>query len=204
MALSNYTELQTSIGNWLKDTSLTSVIPDFVTLAEARFNRELRVPEMEVVTSATASSESIALPTGFLEMRSIWLDQNPDRPLDYFPPHQLRTVRASAEAGTPTAYTIIGTAIYFAPVPSGNHTVNMAYYGKIPALASNSTNWLLTNHPDIYLAGSLSAGEAFGWNDERIGLWNATANDGIAMLNEQGVKMRTGANPTMRPMSAFS
>jgi hypothetical protein len=204
MALSNYSELQTSIGNWLKDTSLTSVIPDFVTLAEARFNRELRVPEMEAVSSASVSTESVALPTGFLEMRSIWLEESPDRPLDYFPPHQLKTTRASAEAGTPTAYTIIGTAVYLSPTPSGTHTVNMAYYGRIPALASNSTNWLLTNHPDIYLAGSLSAGEAFGWNDERIGLWNATASDGIAMLNEQGVKMRTGANPTMRSMRAFS
>ena len=204
MALSNYSELQTSIGDWLKDTSLTSVIPDFVTLAEARFNRELRVPEMEAVSSASVSTESVALRTGFLEMRSIWLEESPDRPLDYFPPHQLKTTRASAEAGTPTAYTIIGTAVYLSPTPSGAHTVNMAYYGRIPALASNSTNWLLTNHPDIYLAGSLSAGEAFGWNDERIGLWNATASDGIAMLNEQGVKMRTGANPTMRSMRAFS
>jgi hypothetical protein len=204
MALSNYTELQTSIGAWVKDSTLTAVLPDFVALAEARFNREIRTPEMEAVSTSAVSAESYAVPTGFLEMRSIWLDQSPDRPLDYFPPHQLKTIRASSEAGTPTAYTIIGTSVYLAPVPSGSFDISMVYYAKIPALATASTNWLLTNHPDIYLAGSLAAAEAFGWNDERIGLWITTASDGIATLNEQGRKMRTGANPTVRPMKAFS
>ena len=204
MALANYSDLQTSIGNWLKDSTLTSVIPDFVTLAEARFNREIRVPEMEAVSSTSVSSESFAVPTGFLEMRSIWTDANPDVPLEYYAPQQFKQLVASDETGAPRAYTIIGEAIYLAPVPSTGTTVKVAYYQKIPALASNSTNWLLTSHPDIYLAASLAAGEAFGWNDERIGLWNATVADGIATLNEQGWKKRIGANPMVRPARAFS
>ncbi len=204
MALANYSDLQTSIGNWLKDTTLSSVIPDFVVLAEARFNREIRTPEMEAVASSSVSTESFALPTGFLEMRSIWTDANPDIALDYFPPHQFKQLVASDETGSPRAYTIIGEAIYLAPVPTTGTTVYVSYYQKIPALASNSTNWLLTSHPDIYLAGSLAAGEAFGWNDERIGLWNSTVADAIATLNDQGIRKRIGANPMMRPARAFS
>lgn len=204
MALANYSDLQTSIGNWLKDTTLSSVIPDFVVLAEARFNREIRVPEMEALASTSVSTEGFAVPTGFLEMRSIWTDADPDIALDYFPPQQFKQLIASNETGAPRAYTIIGEAIYLAPTPTAGTTVYVSYYQKIPALASNSTNWLLTSHPDIYLAGSLAAGEAFGWNDERIGLWNATVADAIATLNDQGIRKRIGANPMVRPMRAFS
>lgn len=204
MALANYSDLQTSIGNWLKDTTLSSVIPDFVVLAEARFNREIRVPEMEAVSTATVSTESTTLPTDFLEVRSVWLDSDPDTPLTYMTPQQFRGTYAAAESGRPLAYTIIGTAIYLGPVPAASYSLNIAYYKKIPALASNSTNWLLTSHPDIYLAGSLAAGEAFGWNDERIGLWNSTVADAIATLNDQGIRKRIGAAPAVRSMRAFS
>lgn len=205
MALSTYAELQTSIGNWLKDSTLTSVIPDFITLAEARFNRQIRTPEMEAVSTAAVSTESFSMPTGFLEMRSIWLEESPDKPLDYFPPHMLKTVRADGTGGKPTAYTIIGEAIYLAPIPASSYNVAIAYYAKIPALTnSNTTNWLLTNHPDLYLSASLSAAEAYGWNDERVGFWDASASRAIDELNEQGVKKRIGANPQVRSLRAFS
>lgn len=205
MALDTYANLQTSIGNWIKDSTLTSVIPDFITLAEARFNREIRTPEMEAVSTSSVTTESFAVPTGFLEMRSIWTDANPDTPLEYYPPHQFKQLVASDETGSPRAYTIIGEGIYLAPAPGSAVNVSLAYYAKIPALSnSNTTNWLLTSHPDIYLAASLAAAEAYGWNDERIALWNATAADGIATLNEQGWKKRIGANPMVRPARAFS
>lgn len=204
MALANYSDLQTSIGNWLKDTTLSSVIPDFVVLAEARFNREIRVPEMEAVGTITADAESEDLPTDFLELRSIWIDGDPDNVLAYMPPHQFKSINATNETGSPRAYTIIGSKLYLAPVPASSYTLKFTYYQKIPALATASTNWLLTSHPDIYLAGSLAAGEAFGWNDERIGLWNATVADAISTLNDQGIRKRIGAAPAVRSARAFS
>jgi len=205
MAMANYSDLQTSIGNWIKDTTLTSVIPDFITLAEARFNRQIRTPEMEAVSTAAVSTQSFAVPTGFLEMRSIWLEERPDHPLDYFPPHQLKTMRANSDAGKPIAYTIIGESVYLAPAPGASYNVSIAYYGKIPALSgSNTTNWLLTSHPDLYLSASLAAAEAFGWNDERVGFWDSSATRTIDELNEQGMKKRIGANPQVRSLRAFS
>ena len=36
MALTTYTELKTSVGDWLNRTDLTTVIPDFIALAEAQ------------------------------------------------------------------------------------------------------------------------------------------------------------------------
>jgi hypothetical protein len=39
MAISTYTDLKTSIASWLNRDDLTSVIPDFISLAEAGINR---------------------------------------------------------------------------------------------------------------------------------------------------------------------
>ena len=46
MAITNYTQLQSSIASWLLRDDLTAVIPDFITLAEAQFNREIRNRKM--------------------------------------------------------------------------------------------------------------------------------------------------------------
>jgi hypothetical protein len=46
MAISTYAELQTAAANWLGRADLTSRIPEFVALAEAKFNRTLRIRDM--------------------------------------------------------------------------------------------------------------------------------------------------------------
>ena len=52
MAISNYSELQTAVANWLDRDDLTARIPEFIALAEARFNRVLRLRSMEAKYTA--------------------------------------------------------------------------------------------------------------------------------------------------------
>lgn len=59
MSLSNYTELKTSIANYLNRNDLTNVIPDFITLTEDRLNRDLRVAS-NVVRAETTTTASQA------------------------------------------------------------------------------------------------------------------------------------------------
>ena len=42
MAITTYAELKSSIANWLNRDDLTSVIPDFISLAEAQIARDVR------------------------------------------------------------------------------------------------------------------------------------------------------------------
>lgn len=195
MALANYSDLKTSIAGWLNRSDYTAVIPDFIALAEARFNRVIRHPDMETTATASAADETIALPTDFLELRSIWLEDSPDAPLDYFPPSHLRTMRASATVGTPTAYTIVGDNLVLAPSPA-SVTVGLYYYAKIPALSdAATTNWLLTAHPDLYLFASLAMAELYGWNDARLPMLKAGADEIMEQINTAGRKRRDGAAP---------
>ena len=47
MAIGTYDELKTAVANWLDRDDLTDRIPEFISLAEARFNRVLRLRSME-------------------------------------------------------------------------------------------------------------------------------------------------------------
>ena len=47
MALTTYAELKTAIGDFLNRDDLTSVAPDFISLAEADINRRVRHWRME-------------------------------------------------------------------------------------------------------------------------------------------------------------
>mgnify|MGYP003316438676 CR=1 FL=1 len=53
MALANYTDLKTSIADWLNRADLDGKIPDFIALAESTLNDILRSADM--VTSATVA-----------------------------------------------------------------------------------------------------------------------------------------------------
>jgi hypothetical protein len=206
MGLATFAELKTSIANWLDDSTLTSLIPDFITLAEARFNRELRTPDMEATTTITADAESEDLPANFLGMRQIVRSGSPDVALDYMAPQHLKTLRASGTSGAPTAYTIVDDKLMFAPTPDGSYSVEVSYYARITPLSDSATsNWILSRHPDLYLCASLAAAELYGWNDARASLMKAQADEIIADINAEGNKRRLGSAPLIaRGRVAFS
>lgn len=47
MAITTFSELKTGIANWLERDDLTSRIPEFIALAEARHRREIRIRQMQ-------------------------------------------------------------------------------------------------------------------------------------------------------------
>lgn len=56
MTISTYAELQTSVASWLHRADLTSQIPDFITLAESKLNRKLRLRAQETTATGTVSA----------------------------------------------------------------------------------------------------------------------------------------------------
>ena len=79
MALSTFTELKDAVADWLDRSDLTTRIPDFITLAESRLNRDLRIRPMEVrsTMTTTAGNQYFNLPGGYIQMRNIQLNTNP-------------------------------------------------------------------------------------------------------------------------------
>lgn len=186
MPLNTYSALQTSIAGWLNREDLNSQIPDFITLAEARFNRELRVNEMLARDYTVATTDYVELPDDWLQHVSITVTSpsNTYSALEYIPAERYYDLRNDGLTGTARYYTIIDNKILLLPAPQENTTLEVIYYEKIPALSnSNTSNWLLSRSPDAYLYGSLVQAEAYLNNDERIPLWAAAVEKIIADMS---------------------
>jgi len=201
MALSNYTELQASIADFLNRSDLTSVIPDFITMCEADLNRTLRVRDMSIRSRAPINSQYVKLPADFLGMRNIDLLTDPVTPLTYKNLQNLDIHRAGDSTGKPLYYSVMQDSIEFAPVPDGDYTIEIVYYQKIPALsatASNGVNWLLTDHPDAYLYGSLMHSAPYLQADERIGLWAGKYNQILEQIKKSDEQAKfSGSTPSI-------
>lgn len=176
MALSTYSELKTSIANWLNRSDLTSEIADdFVKLTEADLNSKLRIRKMVTQTSVTVSAETASLPSGFLQVRDFYITEGGTKyALRYMTPPQMDQIKGSSTSGQPIAYTILGDTFRFAPTPAASYTGTLNYYKSFDALSdSNTSNFILTNHPAIYLYGSLYHASNFlgGIDPNQAGNW---------------------------------
>ena len=198
MALANYTDLKASVADFLNRSDLTSVIPDFVTMAEADFNRTLRVREMSVRTRAPIDAQYVKLPADFLGMRNIDLLTDPVTPMTFKNLQNLDIHRAGDATGKPIYYSIVQNNIEFAPVPDGDYTIEIVYYQKVPALADNATSWLLDAHPDAYLYGTLQHSAPYLQSDERIGVWAGKYNQIIEQIITSDEKAKfSGSTPSI-------
>ena len=193
MAFTNYTELQTSVADWLDRDDLTARIPDFITLAEARFNRLLRIRSMETEAEqvTVAGTRSYSLPTDYRQMRTAHLTTNPITPLSYIAPEIMDRIWAGSQMGKPLSYTIKGNNVYIGPSPDVVYTIKFLYYKKVPSLSALvTTNDILDDSPDLYLYGCLLEAEPFLQNDNRVQLWKLAFDQAIADIQEQDEKDR--------------
>jgi len=190
--ISNYTDLQAAVAEYLARDDLTARIPTFIQFEEAKFNRELFVRQMEgrVTTTADILStepEFISLPSDFQSMRRIRLSGVDGKPtLEYKSPAGLDAYRLSINNVThqPGYFTIFGDEIELAPTPSDNFVIEMVYRKTIPPLAANSTNWLLTMAPDLYLYGALLEAAPYMKEDARIQTWGQGFANALSSLND--------------------
>tara|TARA_R100000700_G_C3176477_1_gene151463 strand:+ start:61 stop:708 length:648 start_codon:yes stop_codon:yes gene_type:complete len=157
MALNTYSALKASIANWLNRTDLTDEIVDFISLTEADFNSKLRIRKMISETTITIDAETEDLPTGFLQIRDFFIVSGSTKlPLRYMTPSQMDSIKGTSTTGTPEVYTILGDKLRFAPKPDSTYTATLNFYKKFDALSdSNTSNFILSDHPSIYLYGAL-------------------------------------------------
>lgn len=186
-----YPDLVDTLEGYLNRTDFTARIPMFISLVEAKLNRLLDDPEMEVISTAAITDQYVGLPDDFGQLRSISvggyrLTGATQADFSGFP----------NISGIPQTYAIIDGQISFAPVPSTGSVATIVYTRRIPALdAGNPTNWLLTLAPDIYLYGVLMQAHIYGWNDERVPGFKVLYEEAIQELIADAQKRRWGAAP---------
>ena len=204
MAITSYSELQTAVGSWLNRSDLSTNIPDFITLAEASFNRVLRTRNQITRATSSVNAQYVALPTDLLELFNIQVNTDPIKRLEQVSLDKADDLRSSlSSSGTPSYFAITGSNIELIPTPDDTKTIEIIYYAKITALTStNTTNWLLDSYPDIYLYGTLVQAEPFLMNDERLGTWGTLLSKAQEELRVSDERSQTeGGTLVMRAVN---
>lgn len=184
--LESYDDLKTVAAEWLNRRDLANAVPLFITLAEAELRRRLRTKKFR--QALTIDAEVVTLPAQCAELLSVFLRSSLvrlDKPLDIGTAEMFAEARARAGglAGRPQFGAIIGEQLLVTPTPDQAYEAEIWFAAKIDALStSNVTNWLLAEHPDIYLHATLLQAEPYLKNDERIEIWRTALDRGVEQL----------------------
>lgn len=199
MAVDTYANLQATLASWLIRTDLTSQIQDFITLQESEFQRVLKTPEMEASTtlSTTSGSPLVALPTGFMgirRLRVLVLNAYYDVPIVSLDP----SLDSGVFENVPMVASIVGTNLYFKPLPNGTYSLPLDYWARFTPLSdTNTTNWILTSYPDAYLYGSLTQAAGFLGQDPRLPIWAEKYANALQQISDENLSNQFG-NMTLR------
>lgn len=168
MAIDTYGTLKSAVANWLARSDLTSVIPDFIALAENHMAQTLWLnKQLERDSAFSVTARWTALPTGCRRVKSVAHIYSSTRyDLPYLSPEQFQQVDAGeTTAGLMQGYTVLGTEIGLHPTPS-SATLELVYWPAITTLSDTTTSSdLLTAHPLLYLYRSCVEGAIYMRDD---------------------------------------
>ena len=183
MAFTNYTSFVSTVESYLARTDLTSVIPDFIQMAQLRMSRDLRTEAMLKVATTTPSDNKVAFPTDFLELREMHFQGNPPILLEFQSPDLFFRNGQTSLSGRSHYFTMLGTEFQFAPSQNGSYTVQILYYAQ-PTFISTTTssNLFLANYPDALLYATLAEAEPYLMNDPRTATWSTLYDRAIANI----------------------
>ena len=202
MALANYNDLKTAIAAEFSraDTGFTTAVPDFITRGEGFLNRNLRHHQMRTTASVSLSTgaSTASLPTGYLSDVDLYytsdkkqLAKATDRDLVYW---------GQTERAQPVLYRVGATYEFERPADQ-SYTLTAIYFKGLD-LASDATNWLMTNYPDAYLYASCFEAAVARRNGERMGVYKPMRDEIVLEVNK--LNSRTQGQTLMRQDSSLA
>lgn len=197
MAITTYTELKTAIADFLNRDDLSAAVPTFISLAEARMNRDVRHWRMEKRSTADLDTQYSATPADFVEVIRFYVTSSDTRPLELISQAELldRKYKRSNTSGAPAYYALTAGELEIYPVPDGTYSVELYYISSIPALSdSNTSNWLLNYYADAYLYGSLVHSAPYLKDDARVTVWAALYQSAIDAINAESERSKFGGS----------
>lgn len=174
------------------DSAFEALTPDFIALCENKLNRiaPVRLSQVNTTLTATPSSRYVALPSDFVEAYALFRTTDGD---------EVEMARIAGGVvgletadGTPRMWGISGSNIELDCPADSAHTFRLYYRKKLFDLATTDPNWLLTNHPDVYLYGSLVEAADHEFDDAAVAKYDTRfqrALDDVRWLESQAQRV---------------
>lgn len=197
MGLANYIDLQASLQVWVDragDAVFVENLPDIITLAEAKLNRAIPAITIDTLLTGVPNSNSIDISALLVTDPIALLATN------YYP--NAETLLTPKMDGTFAVNQYSYKARYWG-IDRGANTIvfdrllDSAYtfrfrYNQKFNLAVTSTNWLLTNYPDVYMAACLAWSGAFNEDWVNGGQWKGILEEAVPEIKNIIARNRKG------------
>lgn len=201
--ITDYASLQAAIADWSGRTDIGSRIPMFIRSFENQFSRDNNLQQMYVSGGpyTPGVDGAIVLPTDAANWdQFIWSNGGISGVLQVVTPAWAASLDQTTGMVPRFCY-IQNGKLYVKP--NGPCDVTISYYQKLANLsASVTTNWLISEAPEVYLWGSLAQVGAFVQDADAYSLWNGKYQEALESLlttdsgRWSGAAMRaTGVGP---------
>lgn len=191
MAISTYDELQAAIASWMDRSDITASIPDIISMGEAGLNRELEGVAADATLTGTVGSRAIDISA--LSLRTpialFITDGTNEYELRNMPDGSFPYSTAQAD---PQIWAIDGSNINFDCLLDSAYSFRFRYTAQFALSDANPTNWLLTTHPDLYLAACIAWGGKFVADDAAVQRYGGMIESMIASINRQESRKKRG------------
>lgn len=201
--ITSYATLQTEAAAMYGNgrTDLTARWPGFIQRCEEEVNRFLRTSSQTTFTTLTAASGVLTVPADYARMRSL-------RQTEANKPQMLKTdivqiedwLNEATQTGDPIWWCEHDGTVYLAPAPEDGVTFRVFYVPKVAALSdANTTNWLLDEHSDVYLFGTLKQAAIYDHDDGALDNYEAAFANALAGLKRIEAEDKFGDRIEMMP-----
>lgn len=199
MPIATYSDLQTSVQTWMDRNDIAGEVQNMISLAEAKLNRKLKVVESDASLTGVAGSRNLDVSSlSIMELISLHITQeNGDeriviiRPVGAF--DYLDMSSSPGYVGLDE-----GNLVFDAPLDQP-YAFRLRYKGRFALSDTVTTNKLLRDHPDVYMAATIAWGGLLTQDDRKIATWKALLDEA---LPEVSIAFNDGKNSelTVDPM----
>ena len=204
LSLATGADLKTTALAFIRRTGVTAdtdAYPVWLQLAEATLNRELGPIETDGVLTGVIGSRSLDISAlTVVEPIRLWVTLTSgaaETELIQVPSANFGQYVTNAP---PTAWMMHNQSELRVDYPClDTYSFRFRYRGRF-ALSDGTTNWLLTQHPDVYLAALLVWSGAFDIDGDALGKWKAILDNTLPRVKHTLAQTQRG---TLRVDPAF-
>jgi hypothetical protein len=204
MALGTYSELQTAALDWMERSGQTTQVVDWIALAEARLNRDLGAVETDTTLTGVLSSRRIDISAlSIVQPIALFLAEANEDEIKV----QIKSDGSFPyldETGKPGFAAIDGTNIDFNRPLDAAYPFRFRYRQRFALSDASPTNWLLTNHPDIYLAATLMWGAGYNEDWSNGSVWKQTLEEGVPSVRNTIAQSKRGVLTVDKALQGYS
>lgn len=179
MAIGNYSDLKAAITTWMSRGNVAGQAADCIMLAEAALNRELNPVEIDVTLTGVQDSRSIDISTqNCVDPIALFLADTGCDEVEMTRKDD-GTFPYRSSSGYPRFWAIDGTNIDFDCPLDQAYPFRFRFRQRFALSDDAPTNWLLTYHPDVYLAAAIVWGGIFIQDDPAAARWISILNSAL-------------------------